>query len=180
MKNWKSVSMEFKGRRLDIQPFAGVYPTRWKISAMYSFERRGKLRKFEYLGKPNATVATFVMQIVRGSIAGGQLEAKEFDRGGVLAYAFTTLSRGNSTLQISDWTQGFRFYYPFCTGAGEMVSTWMRYTFHRLPVVFQGKKCLVYSQYTPTEIVDDTWRIHKVWLSGANLQLGKPQLTSTK
>ena|SRR5580692_8605960 len=156
------------GRDL-IQPFAGVYPTRWKIEASYSYERgaRRPNREFKYIGKPDQLVAWHVRHILRRSLV-GRVEAREFDRGGVIAYALQRTQREH--LNISDWSPIFRFYYPFAHANAIMLTPWTQ-VFQRIPVIHRGKRAMIYSAYLSDIIQETQWQEHKTWLEGANLRL---------
>jgi hypothetical protein len=101
---------------------------------------------------------------------------KEFDRGGLLAYADTYPPRLTGQILATDWSPVFRFYYPWMTGSGELITAWgIGRTVHRIPIVYQGKRALVYDNQVPERISTVSWQEHKTWLNRNALQLAKPR-----
>lgn len=176
MKNWKSISREWhRGRGQDLQPFPGLYPTRWEIWAKYHLvSLRTPERKFYYLGKPNSLIAARFQWILRNS-AVIKAKAVEFDRGGALAFGETGLPQ--MELAVVDWCNQFRFYYPWLSRRTQLITFWTR-RIDRVQVTFQGRPCILYCT-DPDTITPEHWQEHKTWLDGQNLRLGKPELTST-
>lgn len=174
MKNWKRAvrHREFRRANEALEPFAGVYPTRWKISIEYAQHFGGKLdRKFSYLGKPNGRIAAHVLRVITNARR-GFLYASEFDRNGILAYSEIALPRGS--VGITDWTHGFRFYYPWLYGDTVLFHQWMSQV-NRTPVLFKGKQVLVYTEAAAGQIPESWWETHKAWLNTRNFSWAKPQ-----
>jgi hypothetical protein len=180
MKNWRSIPMNVSSlmARRDIQPFAGLYPTRWRIKAKYSFSKYTPDQTFEYVGCPNGTVAWFVRRLLSFAFS-GEIRAYEFDRGGVHAWARSRLQRESTDLAASDYSRVYRFYYPWIAARGYIVTPWTSGPMHRLPLLHQGRKFTLYSASTLEQVPVASWQEFKQWLSSANLVLGKPPLTST-
>lgn len=167
--------------RSDLQPFPGLYPTRWKIAAEYSWmPQTSRTRKttqvFLYLGKPNRRVAAFVARLLSESTA-GRLIAWEFDKGGSLARADVYLPYGSAVLP-SHLTASHRFYFPF-NSLGSFLTPWSR-PVHRIPVVWQGRRCMIYSSTQVALLTPEIWQEHRAWLDTAHLTWGKPPSISTK
>ena len=169
MRDWRTIPTRFNSQRVDVRPFAGVYPTRWKIDAEYALERNAQRfnRRLHYLGKPNPITAAQVLSILQHATI-GVVRAWEFDRGGTLAWAETYAPRIGG-LFAADYNFPFRFYYPWIAGNGFLVTTWTGRTMHRHPLLYQKRRMLVYD--TRAAIPNEDWGAHKSWLDRAGLQL---------
>jgi hypothetical protein len=178
MKDWRTIPLGWNLARTEVQPFAGVYPTRWKIEMDYALERGAERfnRRFVYLGKPNPTIAARVRYLAQHATL-GFIKAKEFDRGGMLAYVETYPPRMGGSLAATDWNHPFRFYYPWLTGSGEMITSWasLNRTMHRIPLLYQGTRAMVYHSGLAADISPASWSEHKTWLRSVNLRLAKPR-----
>jgi hypothetical protein len=177
MKNWKTIPLGYNQGRTNVEPFAGLYPTRWKIEGEYTLNVRGQKsdQRFSYLGKPNPTVALRLRYIFQRAPI-GSFSLKEFDRGGLLAYADTYPPRLAGQILATDWNSVFRFYYPWMSGSGELVTSWgIGRTIHRVIVPYQGRAAVIYSEHSAANIAVQTWQEHKTWLNRNALQLAKPR-----
>jgi hypothetical protein len=177
MKNWKTIPLGFNRGRTNVEPFAGLYPTRWKIEGEYTFNARGEKadQRFSYLGKPNPTVA-FRLRYIFQRAPIGHFSLQEFDRGGLLAFADTYPPRLGGTILATDWNPVFKFYYPWMTAGGELMTGWgCGRLLHRIPIIYQGKRALVYDNRVPEIISAANWQEHKTWLNRNALQLAKPR-----
>ena len=185
MKNWRTISMIPNCTRLDPQPFAGDYPTRWRIEVNYGRNRMATRpsQVFHYVGKPNPLVARRVMQICTYSVC-GTIYAVEFDRGG--AFAFTRTHLPNRHILAADWAQVFRFYYPWIHSEGTLIEPWLSENgrVHRMPIIFHAKRGLIYHRNQQADMEASAWQTswqeHKAWLERVSIQWGKFPSTSTR
>lgn len=173
MKNWRLyAAMPVDETRTRPMPFPGPWPTRWKLTLDYS-KVRGNWRDawknhFRYEGKPCALVAKIYYDLM--TKFPGAMHLIEFDRGG--AIAMTALNSPRQAASVAHWNYNiFRFYYPWMSDTGVMVTNWADKVVNRQQIEFKGRKFWVYVNGTVG--TEAHWREHKAWLETTNLQLTK-------
>lgn len=175
--------LPFDTYRRDPKPFPGLHPTRWVVWLKWDpvlpikrLKYRAKPvkkpefpRGLNYLGKPTQKLAQFCAKVL--ATYHSQLEFLEFDKGGTIIWSETV--KGPAKLPASKMQAKtiVQFYYPFCI-RNLTFTNWASSLarMDRIPMVFKGKKFVVYSQNrTPSpESVED----HREWLE-KNIVWGK-------
>lgn len=172
--------LPFDTYRRDPKPFPGLHPTRWVVRLKWGpvSNKRAKRyrakppefpRTLNYLGKPTQKLAQFCASVL--STCRSQLEFLEFDKGGTIIWSGTV--KGPAKLPASRMQAEtiVQFYYPFLI-RNLTFSNWASSLarMDRIPMVFKGKKFVVYSQNrAPSpESVED----HREWLE-KNIVWGK-------
>lgn len=128
------------------RPFPGMFPTRWNIRISYrdNPSGKGKLKKWEYLGKPNQVVASFVSLMIAKKF--GRIDAMEFDRGGMVNFGGMHLPGVGSLASQQRVSRLYGFYYPCSAARGILITNWAggdgKY---RLRLKIGEKKFVVYS-----------------------------------
>lgn len=169
--------------RLNPMPFPGEYPTRWRILLWYNpvamttdwLRKSGhksppKLTEcYTYLGKPTREVAERVERLLHKHTS--WLQAWEFDRGGV----FQKTERFGPCLAVTvtAWAERLaKMYSPWLgTDKAQMITNWGGTPMHRQPVVFKGKRFLIYSPYMT--LTEGLVLAYKSWLENANLKFAR-------